>query len=250
MNNFDSTIIDCLNRFAKESKAFDYFIAHIVENELVKGVVVVTVLWFFWFHKSDRLNFNRGRIIIGLTAAIFAVALSRTLTLLLPFRARPFVDPNLHFVRPYYMQPEGLQKWSSFPSDNAILFFSLATCMFLISKRVGLLAYLYAFFVICFPRIYFGYHYPTDILGGALIGTAITLILSINKISNPIINRGLNFSEKYPGIFYAIFFLLSYQITNGFANSFDLIHTGLDYFRNKYQKSEMSANDMAVKICF
>ena len=231
MNSFDASIINFVNGFAQTSKPFDSFLAQVVENELVKGAALVSVLWFFWFHKSSQLNFVRGRIIIGLIASVFAVMVSRILTLLLPFRPRPFTNPNLHFVRPYYMQPEGLETWSSFPSDHAILFFGISTCIFLVSKKAGVLAYLYTLLVICFPRIYFGYHYPTDILGGAAIGITITAVASINKISKPLVKVVFKFAEKYTGLFYALFFLLTYQIATGFINSISLGHYVLHFFR-------------------
>lgn len=122
------------------------------------------------------------------------------------------------------MEPEGLETWSSFPSDHAILFFALSTCILLISKKAGALAYIYTLLIICFPRIYFGYHFPTDILGGAVIGIAVTLIASIDKISKPLIESVFKFSSKYTGLFYVFFFLLTYQIATGFANSLELVH--------------------------
>jgi undecaprenyl-diphosphatase len=222
MNIFDTSIIHFINSFSRVSKPFDNFIGNILENNLIKGAVIVSVLWFFWFQKSSHLTFNRGRIIIGIIASIIAIVVSRALTLLLPFRARPFENPDLHFVRPYFMQTEGLETWSSFPSDHAILFFSLSTCIFLISKKVGILSYIYTLLIICFPRVYFGFHYPTDILGGAIIGVAITLILSFNKISTPIIQNIFKFSSKYTGLFYLLFFLLTYQMANLFEQGLGL----------------------------
>lgn len=222
MNNFDSSIIHFINGFSRVSEPFDNFISNILENNLIKGAVIVSILWFFWFHKSSKLTFNRGRIIIGIIASIIGVIVSRALTLLLSFRARPFDNPDLHFVKPYFMQTEGLETWSSFPSDHAILFFSLSTCIFLISKKAGVFSFIYTFLIICFPRIYFGFHYPSDILGGAIIGIAITLLLSINKISTPIIQIIFKFSSKYTGLFYLLFFLLTYQMANLFEQGLNL----------------------------
>jgi undecaprenyl-diphosphatase len=153
------------------------------------------------------------------------------MALLLPFRARPFLNPDLHFVKPFGMTPEGLETWSSFPSDHAVLFFSLATCIFLISRKSGMIAYLYAFFVVCFPRIYFGLHYPTDILVGAVIGVLITLILSTEKISRPIVQRVFYFSLKYTGLFYVLFTLVLFQIATIFEKTRDIMHSLVDLFQ-------------------
>lgn len=225
MNIFDITVVRFINGFSRISEPFDNIISYIIGNNLIKGAVIVSVLWYFWFKKSKQLNYNRERIIIGLAASIIAIITSRVLTLFLPFRNRPFQTPNLHFVWPYGMAPKGLETWSSFPSDHAVLFFSLSTCLFFISKKAGIFCYIYTLLVICFPRVYVGFHYPTDILGGAIIGVIITLLISIDKISKPLIQTVFRFSSKYTGLFYVLFFLLTYQISNLFDESLDLLHT-------------------------
>ncbi|HEY9342144.1 MAG TPA: phosphatase PAP2 family protein [Hanamia sp.] len=231
MNFFDSSIIEFVNGFSRNSNLFDYLIAHIIENDWVKGTPFVLALIFFWFQRSPKIKVNRGFIIIGLLSTFVSIVVARSMALLLPFRARPFLNPDLHFVKPFGMTPEGLETWSSFPSDHAVLFFSLATCIFLISRKSGMIAYLYAFFVVCFPRIYFGLHYPTDILVGAVIGVLITGILSTEKISRPIVQKVFYFSLKYAGLFYVLFTLLLFQIATIFEKTRDIMHSLADLFR-------------------
>ena len=231
MNFFDSSIIEFVNGFSRNSNLFDYLIAHIIENDWVKGTPFVLALIFFWFQRSPKIKVNRGFIIIGLLTTFVSIVVARSMALLLPFRARPFLNPDLHFVKPFGMTPEGLETWSSFPSDHAVLFFSLATCIFLISRKSGMIAYLYAFFVVCFPRIYFGLHYPTDILVGAVIGVLITGILSTEKISRPIVQKVFYFSLKYAGLFYVLFTLLLFQIATIFEKTRDIMHSLADLFR-------------------
>jgi len=60
---------------------------------------------------------------------------------------------------------------------------------------------------------------------------AITLIISINKFSTPIIQNVFKFSSKYTGLFYVLFFLLTYQMANGFENSINLVSYLLHNFR-------------------
>ncbi len=63
-----------------------------------------------------------------------------------------------------------------------------------------------------------GYHYPTDIITGAIIGILITLTMSINKIHKPINQKANELAIAFPGLFYAVFFLLSYQIVTLFGD--------------------------------
>jgi len=216
MNIFDATIVDYLSKFSQTSKSFDAFMAFIVDNNCVKGVVLVTMLWFFWFQKSAENVYNRECVIISVLSCLVAITVGRALALWLPFRFRPILNSGIHFIKPFGSQALLLGSMSSFPSDNAVMFFSLASGIFLISRKIGMLTYLYVLVVICFPRVYLGYHFPTDILAGAAIGILITFIISRDKISKPITKQVFVFSAKHTGIFYALTFLLIYEIARMF----------------------------------
>src|SRR5205807_8693034 len=50
--------------------------------------------------------------------------------------------------------------------------------------RLGIVALVYSFFVICFPRVYLGIHYPTDIVGGALIGITMAFWIKLSPLTH------------------------------------------------------------------
>ena len=226
MNVFDESILHFLNRFSQKSFFFDSLMNFAVSNYLFKGGVVMAVLWFFWFDKSTDINKNRNGVVITLISSFIAIIVGRVLELTFPFRARPAYNPDILFVRPYKFGNYSLEHFSSFPSDHAVLFFAMATGIFLISKRAGIITYLYVFFVICTPRMYLGLHYPTDILAGAAIGIITAIIVSVSRIFVPLINKILQFSSNRPGYFYAFFFLLSFEI----STLFDDVRTIGTYF--------------------
>jgi undecaprenyl-diphosphatase len=223
MNVFDSSIINFLHGFFGKSEFFDSTLGLMTENNLVKGGVVVAILWYLWFRKNDNVEYNRGRIVVGMLSCIIAVVVARTLALTLPYRVRPYLNPDINFGQHFEKQLQPLDSWSSFPSDHAVMFFSLATCIFLISRRIGLLTYLYVILFICFPRVYLGYHYASDLVVGAIVGILITLILSMNKISKPIVRMANQFATASPGLFYAMIFLLTFQIATMFFESRDIV---------------------------
>jgi undecaprenyl-diphosphatase len=216
MQYFDETIINWLNQSFLHNGIFTSLMLLIWDNNLVKGGALIALLWCLWFSDKNYKPNMRAQMISSIIACIVAIIVARALALGLPFRARPFLNPNLFF--PTHLDI-GIEKWSSFPSDHAVMFFSLATGIFLISRKLGILAYTYVLLFICFPRIFLGLHYPTDILVGALIGVFITWLISFPRISQPLTRRILEFSLKYPGIFYALFFLLSFQIAILFDDS-------------------------------
>lgn len=80
-------------------------------------------------------------------------------------------------IRPYEVV-DGLvlliekQKDLSFPSGHAASAFAVAAVMFkALPKKIGVPALVFAI-IISLSRLYVGVHYPTDVIGGVLLGTA------------------------------------------------------------------------------
>lgn len=222
MNVFDTTILHFLNQFAAKSFLFDDLIAFVC-NTPFRGVIFISALWWLWFRQSETQSRARTLIVSGLAVSLFSLFVTRGLAFSLPFRERPASAPALHFRLPYGVTTSGLIPWSSFPSDHAALYFCIATSIFLISRKIGFFAYLYAFFVISLPRVYTGTHYPTDILVGAILGIGIGSILAIAPLSEWIARRPLRWVEQSPGIFYAVFFVITFL----FSTQFDAIRDAL-----------------------
>lgn len=62
----------------------------------------------------------------------------------------------------------------SFPSGHTLASFEAAIMIFLFNKKYGVLAIMVAL-LIAFSRLYLFVHFPTDVLGGAILGTAISI---------------------------------------------------------------------------
>ncbi len=105
---------------------------------------------------------------MGTTAAVLAGLLSRLLQLALPFHLRPLYAANLHLTWPIGVGSDP-SHWNCFPSDHAALFFAFATLIWINDRRLGVFALFWAA-IMSATRIYLGYHYPTDVIGGAAVG--------------------------------------------------------------------------------
>lgn len=224
MNFFDASIMQFFIGISQKAPFLGSFMMFIVDNSLLKGAIIVSIVWYLWFRKSDRINDIRDRIIISIFSCILAVFVARLLARILPFRVRPLIDPNFSIFFPNKDMKDAFELQSSFPSDHAVLFFSIATGIFFISKRLGILSYLYILLFICIPRIYLGLHFPTDVLGGAVAGILITLALSSKRMWEPVTQKVTNFYSKYTGLFYVIFFVISFQISTLFESAREIVN--------------------------
>lgn len=226
MNSFDHHIIAFINQFSQQSWIFDNFIVFLSTASLLKGGVLVAIIWWAWFKGEKQDSHNREHIITSLFSCIVAVVVARGVALTLPFRFRPLHVDSLNFMLPIGMTKEILTGWSSFPSDHAVLFFALSTGLLFISRYAGTFALCYTVLVISFPRVYLGLHYPTDIIAGAFIGIIIALLGNIYFVKNKYVKSIAAWPYVKPEFFYPAFFLLSYQIADLFDGSRDIAAWG------------------------
>jgi undecaprenyl-diphosphatase len=220
MNVFDNSILSFLNEYVGVDHHFDNAIVLLSNNGFWSDGIIASLCCWAWFkhgEDKDKSKAARETFISGTVACIAGIILCRLLGMALPFRLRPLSDPTngLHF-------PNGTTDWahwSSFPSDHAILFFTLSTCLFFISRVMGWIALLDTVFVICLPRIYLGIHYPTDILAGAVIGVVIGVLANQPAVKRSLAKGGFMWAEKSSGSFYAFSFLFIYEIIDDFFDA-------------------------------
>lgn len=212
----DAALLAALNGLAGHSAGADAAMQLVAGNHLFKGVVVMMAFWGLWFANARVGQNVREKLAAVLVVAIAAIFAGRGLALSLPYRPRPMHSGADDFRLPIGMPPGNLEGWSSMPSDHAVMYFALAAGLGLVSVWVGLLAALHAILVISLPRIYLGFHFPSDILVGALVGTAIGLLLT-PPLSRWFVRHGtLGVVQRHPHVFYPIAFFITMMTASMF----------------------------------
>jgi membrane-associated phospholipid phosphatase len=234
MTAFDAYVIRFLNSYANRWQPFDSVIVLVRATNLLKGGVIAALIWWAWFRTKGDQKRTRAVILSTLVAAFGAMFTARGLALILPFRYRPIHNAEIGFQLPYGMIGEALDGWSSFPSDHAALFVCLTVGLWFVSRRLGTVALLHTLVVISFPRLYLGLHYPTDILGGAVIGVAWFGIANMAFIENLVLPAAMLWLEKHPMSFYAAFFLLTEQIATIFEDARTVARMILAVFARRF----------------
>lgn len=106
----------------------------------------------------------------GLTMAVSLIIILITVNLILkPLidRARPF-EINSDILKNILIS---LPADGSFPSGHTAAAFGAATAAFCCNKRTGSILYIMAV-LMGISRLYFAVHFPTDVIGGIVIGVA------------------------------------------------------------------------------
>lgn len=216
ISSMDASIILWLNELAQVSRHLDQLVYLVSKSYLLKGVAVAALLWHAWLQRQSRLvteDLFWPRTAGGI---VLAVLIARGLQNLLPARLRPLQDAALGFRLPLGLPEEALEGWSSFPSDHAVLFAALVTAIFLIDRRAGWLAAGWSLVVVLLPRLYLGFHYPSDIAAGALLGTVIMLAahrVPLRRGWAPVLMR---LENAYRGLSFTGFFVFTFLVATLF----------------------------------
>ncbi len=213
-DHFDWPILLKLNRYILPVAFLNSALTYLAEIPILTGIPLMGLIWYLWF--TAKSESAKARILLGLGGAIAAVTLSRVLQLSLPTHLRPVLVPVPGYNVPPGADLTDLHKWNSVPSDHACVYFALVTVIWRRSHVLGLFSLLPAL-IGNLPRAYLGYHYPSDLILGALLGIFVVCLFE-NYGPETLARRVARFELQRPGVFYALGFLLTYEVATLFVD--------------------------------
>ncbi|MFI1074255.1 phosphatase PAP2 family protein [Streptomyces puniciscabiei] len=172
-SNPDVDLLYDINGLAKDAPHwFDRVMEFVGEYGLLVAMVLL-VLWCWW-----SVRRRGGEEAAPSVAALVWAPLAAGIAVLVNIPIRGFVERPRPFVDHQGLDVLVSGKTDfSFVSDHATITMALGVGLFVANRRFGIagigLALLEGF---C--RVYMGVHYPTDVVGGFALGTAVALLLS------------------------------------------------------------------------
>ncbi|MEU6986769.1 phosphatase PAP2 family protein [Streptomyces sp. NPDC046324] len=173
-SNPDVSLLYDINGLAREAPPWlDRVMGFVGEYGIMLALVLVG-LWCWW---SVR---RRGTLTdsVSAVAALAWAPLAAAVAVLVNVPIRGFVERP----RPF-KDHQGLEVLVdgktdfSFVSDHATLAMAIAVGIFVAHRKLGFAAIGLAF-AEGFCRVYMGVHYPSDVIGGFALGTAVALLLA------------------------------------------------------------------------
>jgi undecaprenyl-diphosphatase len=204
---FDRPLTRLVNGFAGHSALFDGLTFVVFATATLPGAALLALVWSCWF-ATDNLR-SRSRILVGVLASFGAGIISRFLQYTLPTHPRPFYDTALGFKMPLELH-EPLNTWNSFPSDHVTVFAAIAMVTYVARSRLAFVAMAFTA-LLELPRIYMGAHYPSDLIGGAALGSLMVWATQTSWFLS-LGDRLIVWERRSPSLFYMSAFFVSYQI--------------------------------------
>jgi membrane-associated phospholipid phosphatase len=232
LNNLDLSILHALNSLCGMNWYLDQAVWLLESNNMVKTGPFMVLFWVIWFNSKNQIQ-NREKLVLLLFAVFIGLVANRTFSELMPFRARPVFVAEIA-IRPPLRQNlvgAGLEHFSSFPSDHAALLFAMAAALWFVSRPLGIVLSAWAACVLL-SRVYFGFHFPSDIAVGSLIGIGAAVVSNRSSYLRSLAASVVAAERRALPYFYAALFLATFEIGTLFGDVRQLANEALNVLRH------------------
>ncbi|WP_102262322.1 phosphatase PAP2 family protein [Mesobacillus jeotgali] len=167
----DLKLFKLINRLSGRFSPVDQLMI-LISNRVRYAYLLIIVLMLF------KNRFNK-RIALETGIAIIISFFSHFFIHIFYLKPRPFIKRRVGILIPS-------KRDSSFPSKHTMLAFAASTTIFMFHRTLGTIM-MWMSALTGFSRVWVGHHYPSDIIGSALLGSLTSLvarIISFSKFGN------------------------------------------------------------------
>jgi undecaprenyl-diphosphatase len=184
----DMDLLRALNGLAGRSDWFDRLL-RLGAGDLPAAMMLTLVVVWFWRGPEEERSSRQRLVAYACAAAALGLGVAQIIGHAW-FRDRPYVDHPVHLI----LSPSGEP---SFPSDHPDGAFGLTTPFLFARRRIGWVLLGMAL-AVSFCRVAAGTHYPSDVLGGAIIGTlAAAVVWSLKGWLDLLLTPCLLFARRF-----------------------------------------------------
>lgn len=176
----DLAITESAARLLGHNPIFDSLTKYLIHMDTFKIFPIVALLCAAASRQTSRSAAVRV-LLNGIAAGLLALVVTRFVQNLGPARPRPAFLPAFNAPLPFFDM--ATPDWSSFPSDTTALGVALALVVLRSSRLLGIFALIWAA-LISLARLVGAFHYPSDLLAGAVIGA-----LSVFAMTNSLVAK-------------------------------------------------------------
>lgn len=159
-----------INGFVGTSPTFDH-LARIVASDYLMPLAFSAVIFAIWFvgrDLADRRRYQRGTLLSAI-----AIGIANLVVDIIDSaydRQRPFDELGDSLQTIFYRSTD-----PSFPANPMAVVFAIAMGVWIIDRRIGWIL-MTAAAIYSIMRVYVGTFYPTDVIGGAVVGILAALL--------------------------------------------------------------------------
>lgn len=222
----DLDIVLFFNQFCGKSVFLDSLALIFLSVDALRTAILIALILGIWEYGKVKNDINANKsVILILFSIIISLGVIEILNAVIN-SPRPIVAYESQITGPIVENKNTKALWQdgwarnskhgSFPSDTVALLSTLAFGIFFWNRNIGVFAILFVFFAGILPRLYFGLHYPSDMLVGSIISLFSCIVSQKVKFLDSLAGKILEFEKRSPFIFGTVGFYLMYVIADKF----------------------------------